>query len=108
MSEIYNANAAADVSIANQQALAGSLVSTPLSPQDLAAQRAKADAWQAAQDARYAKERADERQERYDLLNIVNRQTAMHAALMLGEKPATAAQLVEASGALLAFLTAKS
>jgi hypothetical protein len=61
-----------------------------------------------AENAEYAAERERERQERYDLQNIVNRQTAMHAALMLEPKPSDPDQLVTAASTLLAFLTSKT
>ena len=59
------------------------------------------------EEEQYAAERERERRERYDLQNIVNRQTALHAALMLEPKPMTADELVAASEPILAFLTAK-
>lgn len=73
----------------------------------LNAQRVASGSFAMAQDLAYTKEREAERAERYDLQNIVNRQTAMHAALMLGCKPVTAEELIAASGQLLTFLTAK-
>lgn len=65
-----------------------------------ARQQAQADKMQ----AEYRAREEAERKERYDLQQIVNRQTAIHAALMMEPKPRDAASLIETATAIHGFL----
>lgn len=107
MSDVVNAQAP----IAPGVATHGQLMGLPYrpTPEQEAAQKAAMDKHEAmcrARETSWEDEQTAARVERYDLQNIVNRQTAIHAALMLEPKPSTPEDLIVAAGVIHGFLTA--